>query len=202
MEDWNTLPWETHTHYDWRTHWLESCPRHWRHHPSPGRSHPHRSVLCQAQPDFAELLHWYWDSYVLWQLQPLLTSASIETKETWLDLGLKWVIDQSTEIEVRSENRFSSLMLKVNLLVFWPTAYYRVCKVTTLTSPNPLLPNPAILPAWLTDTSCGWNRNCLFRLDFSMMSMSVTTISPPSPAAKPIIAKFFKSSQPIAPAPT
>lgn len=34
------------------------------------------------------------------------------------------------------------------------------------------------------------------------MSMSVTVMSPPGPAASPIMAKFFSSSQPMAPAPT
>ncbi|TNN82349.1 hypothetical protein EYF80_007470 [Liparis tanakae] len=53
----------------------------------------------------------------------------------------------------------------------------------------------------LTVTSEGLKRNCLLRLDFSMVSMSVTMTSP-SPAASPIMAKFFNSSQPMAPAPT
>lgn len=52
-----------------------------------------------------------------------------------------------------------------------------------------------------TVTSEGLNKNCLLRLDFSMVSMSVTMTSP-SPLASPIIAKFFNSSQPMAPAPT
>lgn len=38
------------------------------------------------------------------------------------------------------------------------------------------------------------------RLDFSMRSMSVTVIWPPA-APTPIMAKFFSSSQPMAPAP-
>lgn len=53
----------------------------------------------------------------------------------------------------------------------------------------------------LTVTSEGLKRNCLLRLDFSMVSMSVTMTSP-SPQASPIMAKFFNNSQPIAPAPT
>lgn len=55
--------------------------------------------------------------------------------------------------------------------------------------------------AVLTVTSDGLKRNCLLRLDFSMVSMSVTMTSP-SPAASPIMAKFFSNSQPMAPAPT
>lgn len=53
----------------------------------------------------------------------------------------------------------------------------------------------------LTVTSEGLKRNCLLRLDFSMVSMSVT-MTTPSPLASPIMAKFFSSSQPMAPAPT
>lgn len=54
----------------------------------------------------------------------------------------------------------------------------------------------------LTVTSQGRKRNCRLRLDFSIVSMSVTATSPPCPHPRPIIAKFFSNSQPMAPAPT
>ena len=54
----------------------------------------------------------------------------------------------------------------------------------------------------LTCTSPGLKRNCLLRLDFSMVSISVTNSSPASLQAKPIMAKFLRCSHPIAPAPT
>ena len=55
---------------------------------------------------------------------------------------------------------------------------------------------------FLTCTSHGLNKNCLLRLDFSMMSISVTVTLPSGLHPKPIMAKFFSNSQPIAPAPT
>ena len=51
-------------------------------------------------------------------------------------------------------------------------------------------------------TSHGRKRNCRLRFDFSMVSGSVTTTLPPSPAPRPIIAQFLTISQPMAPAPT
>ena len=54
----------------------------------------------------------------------------------------------------------------------------------------------------LTCTSPGLKRNCLLRLDFSMVSISVTNSCPASLQAKPIMAKFLRCSHPIAPAPT
>lgn len=50
--------------------------------------------------------------------------------------------------------------------------------------------------------SAGLNRNCLFRFDFSMVSISVTNKCPEALQDNPIIAKFFRCSHPIAPAPT
>jgi len=46
-------------------------------------------------------------------------------------------------------------------------------------------------------TSVGLNRNCLFKFETSMVSMSITCI-----CRKPIRAKFLSSSQPRPPAPT
>lgn len=46
------------------------------------------------------------------------------------------------------------------------------------------------------------NRNCRFRLEFYIWSGSVRVILPFYPVPRPIIAKFFRSSQPIAPEPT
>jgi len=71
-------------------------------------------------------------------------------------------------------------------------------------------------PARATEVTCtswGLNRNWRFKLLFSIVSMSVTTMpaftpvsSPASPPFKrqprPIMQKFLSSSQPIAPAPT
>lgn len=54
----------------------------------------------------------------------------------------------------------------------------------------------------ITSTSAGRNRNCLLRLDFSMVSISVTITFPPGSVATPIMAQFFSISHPIAPAPT
>ena len=48
----------------------------------------------------------------------------------------------------------------------------------------------------------GRKRNCLLRLHYSMMSMSVTNTAPSGLVPIPIIANFFRISQPIAPAPT
>jgi len=62
--------------------------------------------------------------------------------------------------------------------------------------------NPFICSVHFTCTSHGRNRNCRLRLDFSIMSMSVTTMCPSGPTPTPIIAQFFSISQPIAPAPT
>ena len=45
------------------------------------------------------------------------------------------------------------------------------------------------------------NKNCLLRLEFSIWSGSVRVILPFYPVPKPIIAKFFKSSHPMAPEP-
>lgn len=59
-------------------------------------------------------------------------------------------------------------------------------------------------PPWgeLTPTSASRKRSCRCRLECATVSMSVTVMSPPGPAASPIMAKFFSSSQPMAPAPT
>ena len=46
------------------------------------------------------------------------------------------------------------------------------------------------------------NKNCLFKLLFSIWSGSVTTILPDLPEPRLTIAKFLSNSQPIAPAPT
>mmetsp|Transcript_124380 Transcript_124380/g.359647 ORF Transcript_124380/g.359647 Transcript_124380/m.359647 type:complete len:294 (+) Transcript_124380:602-1483(+) len=46
------------------------------------------------------------------------------------------------------------------------------------------------------------NKNCRFRFDTSMRSMSVTTTLPPGPQQAPNIAKHLRYSQPSAPAPT
>ena len=54
----------------------------------------------------------------------------------------------------------------------------------------------------LTCTSAGLKRNCLLRLDFSMVSISVTNTHPASLQANPIMAKFLRCSHPMAPAPT
>ena len=53
-----------------------------------------------------------------------------------------------------------------------------------------------------TPMSFGRKRNCLLRLLFSMMSMSVTYTAPSGLPPNPIREKFLRSSQPIAPAPT
>mmetsp|Transcript_29787 Transcript_29787/g.97491 ORF Transcript_29787/g.97491 Transcript_29787/m.97491 type:complete len:300 (+) Transcript_29787:2674-3573(+) len=51
-------------------------------------------------------------------------------------------------------------------------------------------------------TLCSRNRNCRFRLLFSMLSMSVTVTWPSSPVHMPIMARFLRNSQPSAPQPT
>lgn len=61
---------------------------------------------------------------------------------------------------------------------------------------------PLTISIPLTLISQGRNRNCRFRLDFTMVSMSVMVIAPPSPQPSPVIAKVLSSSQPTSPAPT
>ena len=51
-------------------------------------------------------------------------------------------------------------------------------------------------------TSLFRNKNCLFKFDFSIVSISVIRISPFSPQPRPIMAKFLIYSQPSAPEPT
>jgi len=46
------------------------------------------------------------------------------------------------------------------------------------------------------------NKNCLLKLLFSILSISVMWTCPPSPHPTPIKAQFFNISQPMAPAPT
>lgn len=55
---------------------------------------------------------------------------------------------------------------------------------------------------FILPTSLGRNRNCRFRLLFSIESISVIVIWPLGPVPRPIMAQFFSISQPIAPAPT
>lgn len=86
----------------------------------------------------------------------------------------------------------SNLTYKLNLSSRWPTHPHHLLYKNPKTGREEMI---------LTVTSDGLKRNCLLRFDFSMVSMSVTMTSP-SPAASPTMAKFFSSSQPIAPAPT
>ena len=46
------------------------------------------------------------------------------------------------------------------------------------------------------------NKNCLLKFDISILSLSVTVNLEFLSEQNPIIAKFFKNSQPVAPAPT
>mmetsp|Transcript_17692 Transcript_17692/g.37330 ORF Transcript_17692/g.37330 Transcript_17692/m.37330 type:complete len:304 (-) Transcript_17692:1159-2070(-) len=55
------------------------------------------------------------------------------------------------------------------------------------------------LSCWMSDAR---KRNWRLRLDFSMVSMSVTYTAPAGPQARPMRAQFLRVSQPMAPAPT